>query len=155
MGMPPSVIRVQEYDPSLGDLARWHEIDIVLGLDDLGSLPRENIIRVLVGGVGFGWRIPVGKEDRFNSAVYSGDDEYLVWGDPEYLYVGAINPQLDERRTAVESYVLLPGNRDVGRISRLFLSRDEWEEYRKGRSMPAPFVGVQVPDDHARQLGLM
>lgn len=155
MGMPPSVIRVQEYDPSLDDLARWHEIDIVLGLDDLGSLPRENIIRVLVGGVGFGWRIPPGKEDRFNSAVYSGDDEYFVWGDPEYLYVGAINPQLDERRTAVESYVLLPGNRDVGRISRLFLSRDEWDEYLAGRSLPDPFVGVQVPDDHARKLGLI
>ncbi len=151
----PTQVKIQIYNPAESDLCDWEycPIDMPAGLDAIEVLAREDVIRVFVGGLGFGYWPNGGHEDDTLWHEFSGDDEYVMWEDADYLYVAALNPKGDDRFT--EMYSFPKSGKLEGKISRLRLSRDQWDLISASLVVKPPFVGVQVPDDHARQLGLI
>lgn len=150
-----SQIKIQIYNPAKEELCDWEDcrIDGATGLDGIDPLAKADVIRVFVGGLGFGYWPDGGHEDDTLWYEFSGDDEYALWEDGDYLYVAAPNPKGDTRLTEMYSF---PNSGNLeGKISRLRLGRDQWDLISASLDVKPPFVGVQVPDDHARQLGLI
>lgn len=155
MGLPPPKLRIQIYKPEEEDLCEFHVIDISgsNGVAAASVLPEKDVIRVFLEGNGFGWRLPKGKESRFGSIEYSGADEYRFWQDEKFLYVAVLNPVDDTRRVALESFRMEEGHSDRGRRTRAFMRLEMLERIIPDGAVR--FIGVQVPDEDARKLGLL
>lgn len=156
MGLAPSEIRVQYYAPEEEDLfiGRGVFINEAKGLEAARELPSKDAIRLILCGDGFGWKLPPGAEKRFGSIEYSGDDEYKVFDDDdEYLYVAILNPAGDDRRVVLESICTKTGHSDCGRRTRAFMTLEAINKIVPQGAIT--FVGVQVPDEDARKLGLL
>lgn len=156
----PTQVKIQIYDPSTTELCIWQyrRMDPQAGLDAIDSLTRAGVIRLFVGGLGFGYLPPwwPGSEEGLKEVSwyeFCGDDEYVLWEDVDYLYIASLNPKGDDRLTRIESFP--KSGRLEGKASRVRISREQWELMSASLDLKPPFVGVQVPDDHARQLGLM
>ena len=154
----PSVLSIQYYRPLLPDLHEWVETDIdgLTGVQAANDFEFTDAIRLKLGGDNFHWKLPPGKTEPWGGyAVYSGDDEYCIWDDEKFLYVVSLNPDTeeDDRRVVLESWGLQEGHSDLGRPTRVFMRKSLMDILVPAEALR--FVGVQVPDDHARELGLI
>lgn len=155
MGLGPTELRVQYYAPEEANLFIGMGVFIneAEGLEAARELPSEKAIRLYVCGAGFGWKLPPGAEKRFGSIGYSGDDEYRIWADEKFLYIAIINPVDDDRRVVLESYRTETGHSDCGRRTRAFMTLEAINKIVPQGAIS--FVGIQVPDEDARKLGLL
>lgn len=148
-------VKIQIYNPAKEELCDWDDcrIDGASGLDGIDPLARVDVIRVFVGGLGFGYWPHGGGEDETLWYEFSGDDEYVLWEDSDFLYVAPLNPKGDSRFTTMFSFP--KSGKLEGKPSRLRLSRDQWDLIAPSIDPKPAFVGVQVPEEDARKLGLI
>ncbi len=153
----PSVLKVQYYRPALPELHEWVEtaIDGPEKIQAAKDFESADAIRVRMGGENFYWKLPPNAvPPYFGWAVYSGDDEYRFWNDENFIYVASVNPDTveDDRRVVLESWSIQEGHSDLGRPTRVFMRRSLLDVLIPVEALR--FTGVQVPDDHAKELGL-
>lgn len=148
-------VKIQIYNPAKEELCDWEDcrIDGATGLDGIDSLAKVDVIRVYMGGLGYGYYPDRDPPDHERWYEFSGDDEYVLWEDNDFHYVAGLNPKGDDRFTAILSFP--KSGRLEAKASMVRLSRGQWDAIASSIDPKPPFVGVQVPEDHARQLGLI
>ncbi len=157
MGLPDT-FKVQYYRPEREDLHEWVETPISSPnwIQAAKDFELTNMIRVELGGDYFYWKIhPDTELPRYMYARYTGDDEVAIWNDEWYIYFASINPgtEEDDRRVVLESWSVREDHSDLGKPTRVYMTRSLMDTIVPTTALR--FVGVQVPDDHARRLGLI
>ncbi len=134
----PKKIKVEYYRPDLASLTEWREVSIdgpegllrLVGDETTPGMDRQHI------------SIQVGE------LLYRWAERFWIWECEEFIYIAA------EGREEWGGSYLDSIKKFDGRRSRAVLSRQEVVRLSSLATDRPPFIGVSVPNVHARDLGL-
>lgn len=134
--MRPTVVQVEYYRPDLPSPSEWREVRIdgpdglalLIGNDSTPGMDRRHI-SIQVGGVLYRWA-----------------ERFWIWECDEFIYIAA------EGRDEWGGSYLDSMSKFDGSRSRVVLSRSEVKRLSALATDRPPFIGVSMPNVHARDL---